>query len=114
VLNDFNPENRSSGFRIGPAGPSYYDRGLGSEATTLILRHALETVGVHRVELGVYAFNPQARHVYEKVAFVLEGAKREALLWEGTWVDAHVMAMLEPERSRHRACSGSAPVAQPG
>ena len=33
-------------------------------------------VGLHRVELDVYAFNTRARHVYEKLGFVLEGTKR--------------------------------------
>ncbi|MGC1185450.1 MAG: GNAT family protein [Candidatus Dormiibacterota bacterium] len=112
VLNDLNPENRSCGFRIALAGARYFDRGLGTEATTLILGHAFESVGVHRVELDVYAFNPRARHVYEKVGFVYEGTKRQALLWEGTWVDAEVMAMLEQEWSQRRASSGPAPARQ--
>jgi RimJ/RimL family protein N-acetyltransferase len=105
VLNDLNPENRSCGFRILLAGPHYFDRGLGSEATLLILRYAFETVGIHRIELDVYAFNPRARHVYERIGFLHEGTKRQALLWGRDWVDAHVMAMLEQDWSRHRPSS---------
>jgi RimJ/RimL family protein N-acetyltransferase len=97
VLNDLNVENRSCGFRISLLGPRVFGRGYGTEATRLVLRHAFETVGIHRVELDVYAFNPRARHVYEKVGFVLEGTKREALSWDGEWVDAYVMAMLETD-----------------
>jgi RimJ/RimL family protein N-acetyltransferase len=52
---------------------------------------------VHRVELEVHAFNPRARHVYEKAGFVREGTKRQALLWDGEWVDTHLMAMLAPD-----------------
>ncbi len=62
-----------------------------------MLRHAFETVGLHRVELEVYRFNPRARHVYEKAGFVLEGTKREGLLWDGEWVDVDLMAMLEAD-----------------
>ncbi|MHB8312652.1 MAG: GNAT family N-acetyltransferase [Candidatus Dormibacteria bacterium] len=94
VLNDLNRDNRSCGFRILLAGPTYFGRGLGTEATTLVLAHAFETAGLHRIELEVYAFNPRARHVYEKVGFVHEGTKRQALLWKGDWVDADLMAIL--------------------
>lgn len=97
VLNDLHAENRSCGFRISLVGGRVFGRGYGTEATRLVLRHAFETVGIHRVELDVYAFNPRARHVYEKVGFVLEGTKRDALFWDGEWIDAFVMAMLESD-----------------
>ncbi|HET9169934.1 MAG TPA: GNAT family protein [Actinospica sp.] len=94
VLNELDVDNRACGFRISLIGPRAFGRGFGTEATRLILAHAFETVGVNRVELDVYDFNPRARRVYEKVGFVHEGTKRQALLWDGEWVDAHVMAML--------------------
>lgn len=94
VLNELSPDNRSCNFRILIGRERDYGRGLGTEAARLILAHAFETVGLHRVELEVYAFNPRARRVYEKVGFVHEGTKRDALLWDGAWVDADVMAAL--------------------
>ncbi|ETA71059.1 GNAT family N-acetyltransferase [Actinospica robiniae] len=94
VLNELDPVNRSCGFRICLVGPRAFGRGFGSEATRLALTHAFETVGVNRVELEVYAFNPRARHVYEQAGFVHEGTKRQALRWDGEWVDAHLMALL--------------------
>ena len=57
VLNDLDPTNRSCGFRILIASESDYNRGLGREATDLVLAHAFDTVGLHRVELEVYQFN---------------------------------------------------------
>ena len=101
VLNELDADNQSCNFRI--ALPSAYtDRGLGTEATRLLLGHAFDTVGVHRVELEVYAFNPRARRVYEKVGFVYEGTKRHALHWQGQWVDAFCMAMLVDDWAVHR------------
>jgi len=99
VLNDLNPINRSCGFRILIASESDYDRHFGREATELVLAHAFDTVGLHRVELEVYQFNPRAKHVYEKIGFVYEGTKRHALYWDGDWVDADVMAMLDSDWS---------------
>jgi RimJ/RimL family protein N-acetyltransferase len=102
VLNDLDTDNRSCAFRILLTGPEYYGRGLGTEATRLVLAHAFERVSVHRIELVVFSFNPRARRVYEKVGFVAEGTRRQALLWDGEWVDAQVMGILAEEWSRHR------------
>jgi RimJ/RimL family protein N-acetyltransferase len=94
VLNDLNVRNQSCGFRILLQGPRFYGRGLGTEATRLVVDYAFGVVGVHRIQLEVYAFNPRARHVYEKIGFVHEGTEREALRSDGEWVDCHVLGML--------------------
>ncbi|NUL47300.1 GNAT family N-acetyltransferase [Cellulosimicrobium funkei] len=112
VLNDLDADNLSCGFRIWISGAR--DRGLGSEAVELTLQHAFEDQGLHRVSLEVYAFNPRARHVYEKAGFRLEGTLREALLFDGEWVDAHVMAILDDQwRSRRGGVPTDPPPAGP-
>ena len=93
MLNDLDRDNRSIGFRIG-LRPAYQGRGLGSEATRLVVDYAFDALDMHRIELEVYAFNPRARHVYERAGFTLEGTKRDALSWDGEWVDAHIMSIL--------------------
>ncbi|MEU5186761.1 GNAT family protein [Streptomyces klenkii] len=101
VLNEWDPGNESCSFRICSV-PGAPGRGLGTEATRLIVGYGFETLGLHRISLEVYAFNPRARRVYEKAGFVPEGVLRGALLWEGERVDAVVMSILAPEWSRHR------------
>jgi RimJ/RimL family protein N-acetyltransferase len=100
VLNDWNEPNNSCSFRT-VFGPRGRDRGLGTEAARLILGHGFERLHLHRIELLVYAFNPRARRVYDKVGFVLEGVLRDALRWDGEWVDGTVMSILAPEWDRH-------------
>lgn len=97
VLLDIDWDNRSAGFRIALAGSHLFDQGLGTEATRLILGYGFQELGLHRIELEVYDFNPRAAHIYEKVGFVREGVKREALLWEGAYHDAILMSMLAHE-----------------
>jgi RimJ/RimL family protein N-acetyltransferase len=97
VLNDLDPENGVCGFRIALAGPHVYGRGFGTEITRLVLAYAFDTVGLHRVELEVYAFNPRAQRVYEKCGFRVEGRRREALLWETERVDAIDMGILRTD-----------------
>lgn len=101
VLMDLSVDNRSCGFRILLQGPRFFGRGLGTEATSLAVDYAFGA-GIHRVELEVYDFNPRARRVYEKVGFRPEGIKRDALYWDGSWVDAHMMSMLDTDRSGNR------------
>jgi RimJ/RimL family protein N-acetyltransferase len=97
VLNELDPDNLSCSFRIALIAGRTTDRGLGTEATRLILAHAFDTVGVHRIELEVLAVNPRALHVYRKVGFVHEGTKRQVLRWDGEWIDVHMMALLAPD-----------------
>lgn len=101
VLNEFEEGNRSVNFRI-LLGPGGRNRGLGTEATRLVLGHAFDVLGLHRVGLEVYAFNPRGRRAYEKVGFVTEGVRREALRFDGAWVDAVVMSVLDHEWAVHR------------
>ncbi|MFF6995152.1 GNAT family N-acetyltransferase [Streptomyces sp. NPDC008313] len=101
VLNEWDPHNRNCMFRI-LIGPGGRGRGLGTEATRLIVGHAFEQLALHRVSLYVYAFNPRARRAYEKAGFVAEGVERQALWHEGEWIDAVRMSVLAPEWAAHR------------
>lgn len=101
VLNEWDRQNRSCAFRT-VLGPNGRDRGLGTEATTLIVGYGFEQLGLHRISLFVYAFNARARRVYEKVGFVAEGVERERLRQEGAWFDAIRMSILDHEWSARR------------
>ncbi|MEV7844574.1 GNAT family N-acetyltransferase [Streptomyces cyaneofuscatus] len=96
VLYDVDQINRNCAFRtlIGPSGRG---RGLGTEATRLIVGYGFEHIGLHRIQLDVYAANHRARRVYEKVGFTAEGVRRQVQLREGTWRDELVMSILSQE-----------------
>ncbi|MFF3013428.1 GNAT family N-acetyltransferase [Streptomyces sp. NPDC057939] len=96
VLHDWNPYARSCSFRtlIGPQGRG---RGLGTEATRLIVAYGFERIGLHRIQLEVYSHNHRARRVYEKVGFVEEGTRRQVQLRDGAWLDEKMMSILSHE-----------------
>jgi RimJ/RimL family protein N-acetyltransferase len=98
VLNEWSPANRSCNFRIALTAAG---RGLGTEAVRLTVGHGFGRLGLHRISLTVFGHNARARRGYEKVGFVLEGTRREALRYGKVWVDDHDMAILASEWRRH-------------
>ncbi|MCX4821300.1 GNAT family N-acetyltransferase [Streptomyces sp. NBC_01142] len=101
VLNEWDEPNRSCNFRtlIGPKGRG---RGCGTEAAQLTVDYGFEQLGLHRISLHIFTFNPRAHRVYEKVGFVAEGTERETLLHEGEWVDSIRMSFLDREWAARR------------
>ncbi|MBO1333173.1 GNAT family N-acetyltransferase [Streptomyces sp. VRA16 Mangrove soil] len=93
VLNEWDPANRSCTFRtlMGPRGRG---RGLGTEAARMIVGYGFGALGLHRIQLMAFADNHRARHVYEKVGFVLEGVHRKSRLRDGVREDEVTMAVL--------------------
>jgi RimJ/RimL family protein N-acetyltransferase len=69
VLNEYDAEGETANFRIALRGPAWYGRGLGTEATRLIVEHGLGTIGLRRITLSVLARNPRAVRAYEKAWF---------------------------------------------
>ncbi|MFP5316417.1 MAG: GNAT family N-acetyltransferase, partial [Actinomycetes bacterium] len=83
--------------RIALNADARFGQGYGTEATRAVVGHAFDIIGVHRISLEVYAFNPRAQRVYQKVGFQVEGRLRDALHWNGEWIDAVVMGMLKTD-----------------
>ncbi len=97
VLNELDPANESANYRVWLAGPHVFGQGYGTETTRLVIGYALDVVGLHRVSLGVYDFNPRAQRVYEKCGFSHEGRLREALRWDGQWHDELLLSILHTD-----------------
>lgn len=100
VLNDLDAGNASVNYRVWLGGDHVFGQGYGTETTRLVVRYALETVGLHRVSLGVYDFNPRAQQMYLKCGFVHEGRLRETLFWDGEWHDELLMSVLSTDPPR--------------
>ncbi|WP_457032790.1 GNAT family N-acetyltransferase [Kitasatospora sp. P5_F3] len=96
ALMDLDRDNRSAAFRIALV-PTATGRGFGTEATRLLLDHAFTAVGLHRIHLEVFDFNPRAQRAYQKAGFTLEGRLRQAHHWNGQWHDTLLMAALATE-----------------
>ncbi|CAN5859251.1 GNAT family protein [soil metagenome] len=91
------PDNGSLLYHITIGERDAWGRGLGTEATELMLAHAFDRLRLHRVGLTVFAFNERAIRAYEKAGFRLEGRLREALQREGRFWDELQMSVLREE-----------------
>ncbi len=97
TFSSLDADNGSVLFHITIGERDAWGRGLGSEATALMLEHAFDHLALHRVALSVFSFNTRAIRSYEKVGFRIEGRLREAILRDGTYWDEIQMAILQDE-----------------
>lgn len=101
VLNEWNSASDSANFRIALRGPAWFGRGLGGEATHLVVEHGLRTIGLKAITLGVLVRNPRARRAYERSGFVVT---REYVEDGEAWLEMEIAAGLQVRRvdPRHR------------
>jgi RimJ/RimL family protein N-acetyltransferase len=96
-LHQLDNRNRHAKFGITLGDKNCWNKGYGTEATTVILRFAFQTLNLNRVWLHVYEFNERAQHVYEKIGFRTEGRMRQDTFREGRYWDTIVMGLLSDE-----------------
>jgi RimJ/RimL family protein N-acetyltransferase len=75
--------------------PSFRGRGLGTALIAATLNDARRR-GLVRVELTVFASNLPAIALYEKTGFTKEGVMSGAVLIDGRYEDAILMAIVSP------------------
>jgi len=74
-----------------------WSKGYGTDAMRLALRYAFTELNLHRVSLGVFAYNPRAMRSYEKAGFRYEGRERGVLCRDGERADIVYMGILQAE-----------------
>jgi RimJ/RimL family protein N-acetyltransferase len=87
VVNFYDERTQGMNFRI-LIGPRGRNRGLGTEATQLMIDYIFQHKNLKQLTLSVYEFNPRARTVYEKIGFVFDSLDENDLEFEGKWIDS--------------------------
>lgn len=90
---------RSAELGITIGEKTYWDRGYGSDVLRVFLRHAFETLNLHRLQLRVFESNVRAIHVYQNLGFQEEGRMRQAHYHAGRYEDVLIMGLLREEWS---------------
>lgn len=92
VINEYDEAKHSMNFRI-LIGPKGRNQGFGTEATRLIIDYVFQNTDLKQITLGVYAFNPRAKKVYEKIGFIVDSIDKDDLEYEGQMIDAINMVL---------------------
>jgi RimJ/RimL family protein N-acetyltransferase len=90
-------DNGSALYHITIGEKDAWGHGYGTEATGLMVQHAFERLGLHRVALSVFAFNERAIRAYRKAGFVVEGRSRQSIWRDGRYWDELHMSMLDTD-----------------
>ena len=107
-LHHLDLKNRTAIFGIFIGDKDYWGKGYGTDSTRTLLRYAFEQLGLNRVELEVYDYNPRAVRAYEKAGFRRDGVRRQALYRDGEFHDIYLMGILRADWERLRGDSGRA------
>jgi RimJ/RimL family protein N-acetyltransferase len=75
-------------------------KGIGTEAISLIVRHAFNKLNLHKLTAGMSSLNVGARKSFEKNGFIIEGNLRENFFYKGSYVDQIAMGLLREEWER--------------
>ena len=96
ALHTIRPKDRVGTFGI-MIGPEFQNRGIGTDATRVMLRYGFTELNLRRIELVVFGYNDRAVAAYRKAGFREEGRRREALFRGGHYYDEVVMGVLSRE-----------------
>lgn len=100
TLANLDVENGSATFHLMIGESTARGRGLGSEATRLVVRFAFEALGLHRLSLTLFAFNEAALRCYTSAGFAEEGRMRDAISRDGRRWDEIQMGILATDATK--------------
>lgn len=89
--------NRSAEIGIMIGEKQHWNKGYGTEAMHVLIKHGFETLNLHRIWLQVYSKNPRGIRSYEKAGLTREGLFRQAHYQHGKYYDVHIMSILRDE-----------------
>jgi len=78
-------------------GGEFVGHGYGVDAVRTLTRYGFREMGLHRIEIGVMAFNTRARAAYRKCGYVEEGVRRQAVFHDGEYQDQVILSALAHE-----------------
>lgn len=84
---------RHSSYIVVGIREAYQHKGIGTKFFQQLISWA-EQSDIKRLELTVMCPNVNARHLYEKFGFVIEGTKQLSMLVDGNYVDEFYMARI--------------------
>jgi len=98
-LDNFDWVNRTCELGLLLGDRSYWGKGVGTQVMELTLKYAFQQLNIRKVVLAVYANNPAAIRLYEKVGFQKEGCLRDQIFYKGEYIDKYYMGIFSNQFS---------------
>lgn len=92
-----NNVHRHAQFGIFIGEKTYWNQGIGGEATRLILDYGFNIMNLNNISLEVVDYNKRAIKCYEKVGFQYVGRRRKYSFMAGQYHDALIYDILSEE-----------------
>lgn len=86
-LFDFDPKNKHAGVGIVVLQGEDRNKGVGSEAISLLTNYAFETLMLRQLYANVTADNEASLHLFKKLGFLEVGVKKDWILSKGNYKD---------------------------
>lgn len=96
-LYSINPIVRSAELRIFIGDKRFWNYGIGTECTNMVVTYGFDRLNLSVIWLGVNEENKAARRVYEKTGFKIDGLLRRVQYRNGRYYNAHRMSILREE-----------------
>ena len=76
---------------------SDHNKGLGTEALSLLIQFIFDHLNLRKIKLHVFGFNKRAIKCYEKVGFKVEAVLKEEIYRHGKYWDDYTMSIFKSE-----------------
>jgi len=76
---------------------TYWNQGIGAEATSLLLDYGFNVLNLNNITLDVLAYNKRAIKCYEKIGFKHVGVRRQYMFMAGEYHDVHIYDLVASE-----------------
>lgn len=90
-------KNKKGIFGIFIGEKKFWNLGLGTEATKLVVDYGFRKLKLNRIELRVFAHNPRAIKVYKRIGFKTEGYLRQEVRKGNKYYNSYIMSILKTE-----------------
>lgn len=92
-----NEVHRRAMFGIFIGDKTYWNRGIGTEATQLVVDYGFNIMNLNSITLEVVSYNHRATKCYEKVGFKYVGTRRNYVFMAGQYHDVMIYDILASE-----------------
>lgn len=89
--------NQKADFGIQIGYSEKHSKGIGTEATKIMLNHAFNNLNLNKVYLTVLSKHQKAINLYDRCGFRLDGVLREEIYKNGKFEDLQMMSILKKE-----------------